>query len=127
MSKRIYKRRPRSEEIKRKISLALKGRHNSPKTEFKKGMFKEKSSHWKGGKAKDKNGYIYIYEPQHPFKNSTGYVFEHRLVMEKHIGRYLLLKEVVHHLNGVKDDNRIENLKLFANDIKHRKFHRNSL
>ncbi len=68
---------------------------------------------WKGGRQKVQ-GYIYILSHDHPFKNSGGYVAEHRLVVEKHIGRYLDQKESVHHINGIKDDNRLENLQVVA-------------
>ncbi|MBU1349395.1 HNH endonuclease [Patescibacteria group bacterium] len=73
---------------------------------------KGKESHnWKGGRLKSKYGYIYIYCPTHPKANALGYVAEHRLVMERMLGRYLLTSEKVHHLNGIRDDNRPENLK----------------
>jgi len=83
--------------------------------------FGKRNPNWKGGKH-IKLGYILIYSPDHPYRNSTGYVREHRLVMEKHLGRYLNKDEVVHHLNGIKGDNRIENLELMTN-AEHTKHH----
>ncbi len=72
-----------------------------------------KNPFWSGGKYKDKlNGYVLIYAPGHPFANKKGYVREHRLVMEKLMGRYLAKNEIVHHINKRKDDNRVENLEL---------------
>ena len=50
---------------------------------------------WKGGRLKQ-NGYIFIYMPDHPNAQSMGYVAEHRLVMEKKLGRYLFPSEKVH-------------------------------
>lgn len=71
----------------------------------------EKSRHWKGGKSVNHDGYIRVYCPDHP--NARGcYVFEHRIKMEKKLGRYLNSDEVVHHKNGIKDDNRLTNLVL---------------
>lgn len=78
---------------------------------------------WKGGRIKTTDGYIVAHAPHHPNSDSKGYVFEHRLVMEKHLGRYLSGVEVVHHKNSVKDDNRLANLQLFASASEHRKFH----
>lgn len=74
---------------------------------------REKSSNWKGGKIKSIQGYIYIYNPEHPLSSKVGYVAEHRLVAEKKYGRGLKKGEIVHHVNGKKDDNRPENLIIF--------------
>ena len=76
-----------------------------------------------GQKKKASRGYILVLYPDHPYCTLRRYVPEHRLVMEKHLGRYLKLEEVVHHKNGIRDDNRIENLMLFPNKKKHTLFH----
>lgn len=73
---------------------------------------------WKGGRyVESRKGYIYIYVPNHPLakkngKGGGGYYLEHRYVMEQHLGRILTQDEEVHHKNGIKDDNRLENLEL---------------
>lgn len=74
---------------------------------------------WKGGKTRDRAGYVLVYCPDHPRAKLGRYVQEHRLVMEQHLGRYLEPQEVVHHKNDIRDDNRIENLQLFANNTEH--------
>src|SRR3990167_10023633 len=71
--------------------------------------FGNKNPNWKGGRITSR-GYIYIHKPDHPFCSITGYIAEHRLVMEQKINRYLKNNEDVHHINGVKNDNRKENL-----------------
>ena len=72
----------------------------------------EKNPSWKGGMCKHSKGYLLIWKRDHPFADVRGYVPEHRLVMEKHLGRYLRKDEDVHHINGNKKDNRLENLQL---------------
>lgn len=69
------------------------------------------------------NGYVMVKCPNHPFKDVGGYVAEHRLVMEAHLGRYLTRKEVVHHKNKIIDDNRLENLELLPDEAAHRRLH----
>lgn len=73
----------------------------------------EKSARWKGG-GTTHCGYILIYKPEHRLANKGGYVLEHRLIMELQLGRYLLSTEHVHHINGIKHDNRPENLELLS-------------
>ena len=77
---------------------------------------------WKGGR-KISHGYVYIFSPNHPFRNCQNYVREHRLIAEKCLGRYLTLKEKIHHINEISDDNRPENLYLFATNSKHTAYH----
>lgn len=68
-----------------------------------------------GGHEKKRNdGYICCYVPDHPAATHDGYVMKHRLIMERKINRYLTEDEVVHHINHVRDDNRIENLQLMT-------------
>lgn len=72
---------------------------------------------WRGGRTVDKGGYVLIYCENH--HSGRRYVREHRLVMEEILGRPLLRDEVVHHVNGVRDDNRPENLRLFQRNADH--------
>ena len=69
---------------------------------------------WKGGRTRHRAGYVMIWAPGHPRAGKSQYVFEHIIVMERLLGRYMLPGESVHHRNGVKDDNRPENLELWT-------------
>jgi hypothetical protein len=83
-----------------------------------------KNPSWKGGRKKRRDGYILAYCPDHPYAISDGnnrktYVLEHRLIMERYLGRYLSPEEVVHHKDGNPSNNKIENLELFPSQSDH--------
>jgi hypothetical protein len=66
---------------------------------------------WTNGVIKN-DGYIRVSTPTHPKATDSGYVKRCVLVMEKHLGRYLQVGEQIHHINGIKTDDRLENLML---------------
>ncbi|MFA6977335.1 MAG: HNH endonuclease [Mesotoga sp.] len=84
----------------------------------------ENNHQWKGGKITKQTGYIKVkLAKDDPFRSMAdvdGYIFEHRLVMAKHLGRLLKAGEVVHHKNHIRNDNRIENLILAESQVCHR-------
>ena len=109
---KLLRGRPRSKTTRKKISLALRGKPKSESQRMK--MRAEGNSNWKGGRKKNRSGYILLLCPTHHEADRNGYAFEHRIVAEKKIGRLLETNEVVHHLNYRKDDNRPENLKVMS-------------
>jgi len=118
-------------EHRAKISAALLGHKHTeeakakmrrPRPNARAGTHAGKNnSNWKGGKA-IAGGYVLLKRPDHPFANGGGYVRRGRLVMEGHLGRFLLPEEVVHH-KGKKDDDRIKKLRLFPNNSEHTDYH----
>lgn len=77
---------------------------------------------WKGGRVVAWNGYVRVLRRDHPRALSNGYVWEHILVAEQKLGRPLAYfgkgdhrNETVHHINGIKTDNRPENLEVLLN------------
>jgi len=138
----IHKKQWRNPEYRKKMTEALIGRTFSIEARnkmsqigkqnaylgknkgcFKKGKVSGKNHlRWKGGRIKMGVGYIGIWKPNHPFHEKRGYISEHRLIVEQQIGRYLQPKEIVHHINSIRDDNRPENLMLFNRQYAHKKF-----
>lgn len=59
-----------------------------------------------------KGDYMYVKVDNHPYMTKDNYVLEHRAVLELHLNRYLEKEELVHHINGSKKDNRLENLEI---------------
>lgn len=84
----------------------------------------ELCANWRGGRKIRKDGYtLVIAPPNHPHPadttSRTAYILEHRLVMEQHLGRYLLPTEVVHHIDGNPRNNDISNLRLYGSQSEH--------
>lgn len=80
---------------------------------------------WKGGRY-ESNGYTFVYVPDHPNPTNGAYVQEHRLVMERELGRYLEPHEIVHHKDGNKQNNDPSNLELTTRSV-HIDIHRDQL
>jgi len=118
--------RKMSLETRAKMSEVHRGVIKSPEHREKLAVASHGNKNaWKGGRYTDVHGYVFLFCPDHPLSSNRGYVREHRLVMEKRLGRILLRTEITHHINGIKDDNRDDNLSLFSSLGEHIKFHRN--
>lgn len=78
-----------------------------------------KNPAWKGGRRMDKTGYVLVHCPDHPNADSHGMIREHRLVMSQVLDRPLLPDEVVHHIDGNKENNDPANLELFDRNHLH--------
>lgn len=87
-----------------------------------KGKVAKDARHWKEGKYKNSKGYIMVYSGIREGANKSGYTPEHRIVAESFLGRKLSKNEVIHHINGIRDDNVPENLWVYDRR-EHRRVH----
>lgn len=109
---------PLSEEHKKKLSES-----NNERKAWNKGkkykmpqIAGEKNARWRGYRIKRKDGYVLVKSDENSVYSTR--TLEHRIIMEKHLGRRLKGKEIIHHKNEIKDDNKPENLQLTT-----RKYH----
>lgn len=102
----------RSEDTKRKMRKSAMGKR-----------LREKCGMWKGGVLKS-HGRYFVLSPDHPNAQSNGYILRYRLIMSKTIGRPLTKSEVVHHIDGNKENDHPDNLMLFPSEGAHSKYHK---
>jgi len=93
--------------------LTLKEKERNRKAQAMSHIKNPLGTNYKGGIKYHSAGYVLIIKKDHPrAKSNKGYVYEHIVVIEKLLGRFLNPRERVHHINGKKDDNSVENLKV---------------
>ncbi len=126
--------RHHSEETKRKIGEGRKGKNHSEEAKRKMSEAHKGKNHpfygkrgidaanWKGGQVM-RGGYIFVFLPDHPEANCSGYVRKSHLIAEEKLGRYLYPDEITHHKNEIKNDDRPENIEV-TTQSKHASFHR---
>ena len=110
----------------KKNGLLKRGKANKSKGKPRKHLSREKAANWNGGRYINKAGYVMILIKSGSTNRKSGwenYRPEHIIVMEKFLGRTLHKKECVHHIDGDKQNNRIDNLVIIDSNEHHRKTH----
>ena len=117
--------KPQQGHVKGEPMRFIHGHNNKGKTGNLCPMFGRKghlNNRWNGGRHELSIGYIMIYKPDHP-DAIDGYVYEHRLVAEKALGKHLPQKAEIHHVNEIKAHNRNDNLVICENSAYHKLLH----
>ena len=121
--KRSYQEIADLSGLHRNTVYRLVKQHNLPRNQQggQRGkMVGKNNPSYSGGRHFQPNGYVMVLAPyDHPYRPNTGYMSEHRLVMEKKLGRYLLPDEVVDHIDGLRLNNAPENLRLYNKNGDH--------
>lgn len=126
--RRAIIKRNKSKINRDKVSKSLMGHGFSEETlkkmrENHKDISGKNNPRWKGGWYIHK--YKYIYSPEHPLRNLKGYVREHLYVLYKYLGERINKSNIIHHINGKKIDNRVNNLMVMKDHGAHRRMHCN--
>ena len=123
--------RTRGDRTNAKICKLCSMRRLSQRNKLEGTLKGDKHPRWAGGRTKRADGYIEIWVADDDFfypmtygfnsdgKSRRNYVPEHRLIMARYLNRCLLPWEIVHHKNGIRDDNRLENLELLSTTTRH--------
>ncbi len=76
------------------------------------------------GKILNRKGYVLIFKPDHPYSSKWGYIQRSRVVCEEYNGIIFPKETVFHHINGVHNDDRPDNLLIFNSSVEHTRYHR---
>lgn len=109
----------------KKYQIPIRTKKDAMLLKFKYGLIikhakGDKSPSWKGGRRISSTGYVEINDFKNPYRRANGYIYEHRLIWQKYYGE-IPPGCIIHHINGIKTDNRIENLRLMETK-EHSKF-----
>ena len=85
------------------------------------------NNNWKGGERMVHSGHVMVRKPNHPYVTKNKYIKRSRIVMEERLGCILPEWIIIHHKNGIRHDDRPENLHIFNSHSEHNTFHQNEI